>query len=113
MDAKAISEKFVEFLRRDLTDAEWAEMKAKNATPDYWGCCASHDYVDSNMTMDEAFIATMGREMVLDADEDVDLINAAWDIARADALTDKEKDFFRGDQWTPEQIEAMTQKGAA
>lgn len=55
--------------------------------------CATHDYCDANMIMDEAFQTVMGREFVFQDDEvpgseeknayDTDLINAAWSMSKA------------------------------
>lgn len=85
---------FVALLRRDLTPTQWAEMRERNATPDYAaGACASHDYCDANMIMLEA-CETLGVPTVLDfTDGEPDhekacqVWNAAWEIAKRDYLT--------------------------
>lgn len=53
-------------------------------------CCATHDHCDSNMAMEEAFEAVVGRESICCGDEDmerhtadINLINQAWGIAKA------------------------------
>ena len=54
--------------------------------------CATHDYVDANMAMDEAFTAAMGREYTFFNDEEPETekqneidtwyFNEAWDLAK-------------------------------
>lgn len=79
----AIADKFAELLRRDLTKKEFAEMKALNETAEFAdGCCASQNYLDANMTMDEAMIAVLKRSLVLVDDGDVALWNDSWEDAR-------------------------------
>lgn len=89
-DAAAVSREFVSVLREWLTDAEWAEMIARNKTPAYHGeICASHDFCDANMAMQAAFEKVMGREFAANTEaEDIDfpLWNAAWKMARHSAL---------------------------
>lgn len=45
------------------------------------GSCSSHDHLDANDCMIEAFAAVMGRECLISEQEDADLVNAAWDRA--------------------------------
>lgn len=86
--------KFVTLLRAELTDEQWAEMRAKNGTGEYKLACASHDYVDANMVMAAAFKEVHGREVAFHdedpatAEADIDAWNAAWTLARQTALTD-------------------------
>lgn len=95
-------------LRRDLYSEQWAEMRAKNATPEYGGIvCASHDYCDANVFMAEAFEAvtlkapvssfeTDAQGNAIDPEEekqaniDSALWSEAWGIAKAYFLTAKE-----------------------
>lgn len=68
------------------------EVRSRNAANND-NCCATHDFCDANMAMDEAFQKVMCREFVFWNDEipetqkqnesDTDLINSAWDIAKA------------------------------
>ena len=72
-------------------------LRNKEASYKLNNCCASHDFCDANMAMDEAFQKVMQREFVFFNDEypeteqqnedDTDLINAAWNLA-------KENDFY-------------------
>lgn len=53
--AKTITQKLAEQFRTTiqewLTEEELAEVDRKNATPQYEGCCATHDYCDANEAM--------------------------------------------------------------
>jgi hypothetical protein len=76
-------------LALSMTPEEWAEMRRRNATPDYCaGICASHDFCDANMPMAEAFEGLMGREIDTQSDADVALWNEAWSIAKREYLTE-------------------------
>ena len=56
-----LSAEFDRLLRRDLTAAEYREILRLNRTPKYAGdCCASHDFIDANMTMLEALSKLSG-----------------------------------------------------
>lgn len=44
--------------------------------------CASHDHCDANMAMLEAFETMFGRTNDLQNDDDTDLWNVSWDIAK-------------------------------
>lgn len=64
-----------------------AEIKRRNASPEYsHGCCATHDFCDANMPMNDAFEETMGRPFLPESseptDDDMRLWNLAWEIAR-------------------------------
>lgn len=45
-------------------------------------CCHSHDFCDSNMAMNEAFLALYGRDISIQSQKDTDLVNKAWTIAK-------------------------------
>lgn len=91
--AKSISNKFNEIINREFTSIQLADVIAKNNTSEYAGCCATHDYCDANMLMDEAFQEIMQREFIFFNDEqletqqqnqdDTDLLNEAWYISKA------------------------------
>lgn len=92
-DAPAIVEKIViELLSREfahvlctwLTVEEMRQVNLRNPTPAYKGCCASHDFCDANMAMDEAF-HNFGMSLGDDPDDvhRFDLWNHAWDLAKA------------------------------
>jgi hypothetical protein len=82
----ALAQRFAEDLRANLTTAEFAEMQRRNA--EYGpGICASHDFLDANILMHDAFTAVVGREHDMDSDADNAIWNAAWEIAKPRYLT--------------------------
>lgn len=50
-----VGDKFAQFLRAELTAAEWKKMRADNAAETVGGICHSHDYCDANEVMAAAF----------------------------------------------------------
>lgn len=92
-----LAREFVRTILRWLTPDEVAELRLRNATPEYAGsnACATHDFCDANMALDEAYRTTTGRELIDDmqtADGDTaeeqdaawwDYINGAWDLAKS------------------------------
>jgi hypothetical protein len=80
-----IGEAFAADIADIFTDAELAETRARNATPDYAAACATHDFCDANEPMAAAFAAIMGRPV--DADADAAIWSSAWDYAKATHLT--------------------------
>lgn len=85
---------FVLQLWQDIGAADMAQVRARNTSPAYaWPICASHDFCDANETMAAAFLQVMGRDSLPDdgegmTQEDCDLWNQAWQIARHGALVD-------------------------
>jgi len=66
-----IAKKF-DGLLRELVGENYREILRKNRTPEYSaGCCASHDYTDSNLVMDAALRAC-------GIDPETDEGNALW-----------------------------------
>jgi hypothetical protein len=91
-EARAIAKAFADALRDDLTPEQWEAMRARNASPEYGpDVCASHDFCDANMVMQEAWQGVIGREFLPDdappAEADCALWGLAWGIARAEYLT--------------------------
>lgn len=87
-----LAKEFSTVLKSWLSAEEMKSVIEKNETPEYNGCCASHDYCDANMAIDEAFIKLMERDFVFYDDEkpetekqneeDTALENNAWAIAK-------------------------------
>ena len=80
---------FATLLLATIGPVNLQEVIRRNALPAYRGCCASHDFCDANMPMMDAFEGTIGRPLLgVDgmAGADCDLVNAAWDMAKANAL---------------------------
>lgn len=77
-----LAQAFSDSIKNDLTAAEVAEVIEKNSGPAYRNCCATHDFVDSNMNMLEAFQKVMRRDPDLNDDNDNGLMNRAWGVAK-------------------------------
>lgn len=79
-------------LNKWLTIEQLKEVNRKNSYEYDSHTCASHDFCDANMAMDEAFLTVMGRDYVFHDDEkpeteaqnteDTELMNIAWELAR-------------------------------
>lgn len=88
-----LSDEFSRLIVANFSAEQLAETIAKNHTPEYSGCCATHDYCDANMVMDEAFQNIMNREFIFWNDEkpeteeqnrkDTDLVNQAWAVSKS------------------------------
>lgn len=74
---------FSEGLKEALTYQEFSQVLDRNAHETNPGVCHTHDFIDANMIMSDAFVAMAGHEVDGNSDDDVDLWNAAWDIAKA------------------------------
>lgn len=86
-----LGDAFAKVLQGWLTTVEWKEMRARNVANIGGLCCASHDFCDANMAMDEAFTKLMGRDLIRDdgmSAPDLELVNAAWTYAKAKHLAD-------------------------
>jgi Tfp pilus assembly protein PilV len=86
------AKKFSELLNTAIGAEGVARAVRLNATPEYAGCCASHDFCDANGVMAEAFAACGVKTFVDCSPEEsegpeyaaaVDLWNRAWDAAKA------------------------------
>ena len=88
MTPEQLALRFVTLIRRCTTAAEYAEILKRNKTIDP-GCCATHDFMDANMVMLEAFEALAKRDMDFESDADTALWNTAWEIATTQYLTEK------------------------
>ena len=83
--AAKLAASFAEVMQDWLTPAQMREVVARNET--YGDACASHDFCDANMAMDEAFTKTQCREIELgegtrQSRADMALWNGAWAIAK-------------------------------
>jgi predicted NBD/HSP70 family sugar kinase len=80
----ALAIEFSRGINRYLTPDQLAEAIAKNQTPDYnEGICATHDYIDANEVMSEAFTTITGKEVDVQNDIDRDLWSKAWSLSKA------------------------------
>ena len=79
---KELAEKFAEMLRSEVGDYNIALINHLNKKYDD-NSCASHEILDANVVMSEAFESCFRCEMNLQNPEHIDLINDAWTIAKA------------------------------
>ena len=81
-DAPTVAREFCRILSEWLTPEQMREVITKNATPEYAGCCATHDYCDPNQAMLDAFTAC-GHDCTDEGDADLqdDEFLSAWEIA--------------------------------
>lgn len=81
----AIAREFSKLLRAALTETEMKKVVARNRSKGYIdeNLCASHDFCDANMVMDEAFQKVMERPTRPTAKADADLWNGAWTLAKS------------------------------
>lgn len=73
---EAIARTFAANLAATIGEANMRAVVAKNATPRYHGCCASHDYCDANVIMADTL------ESYGVTDDSLPLFNDAWTLAR-------------------------------
>jgi hypothetical protein len=88
----ALAQEFVTRLKNCLTEDEILAIRRRNAKNEYNNCCASHDFIDANEVMADAFKHVIGHEMDAEREfhteaSDTALWNAAWDIAKREFLT--------------------------
>jgi hypothetical protein len=76
-----LADEFCRILNEWLTPEEFAEINRRNATAKYQGLCATHDFCDPNQAMCDAE-AVLGIELDCRFNEDIALMDAAWDIAK-------------------------------
>lgn len=80
---EALANSFGEILTSWHTPEQMEEVNRLNKTNEYsGGSCASHNYFDANEAMVQAFKIVTGKEINFQSDIDIELINAAWNIAR-------------------------------
>ena len=78
-----ISVEFIKVINEWFTPEQLEEVNRRNALPEMQGNCATHDFYDTNMAMDEAFTKVMGKELDFQNDDHLFLWNEAWDLAKA------------------------------
>lgn len=72
-----IAKSFHSIIREHLDVEERAAVDQENARGE--DTCATHDYLDANVYMCEAFEKVMGRDIDHASQADAKLVNAAWD----------------------------------
>jgi hypothetical protein len=81
--AKAFTAQLIEDVGENIDD-----VRELNRHETDGQICHSHDFCDANMTMYAAFLDLFGRVMDLTSQEDMDLVNAAWDKAKQNEFAD-------------------------
>lgn len=88
LNCSRLARKFHELVREALPEhLETIDEENRTAAEH---TCATHDYCDANMIMDEAFTAVLGHDMDAGSEDDVTLWNAAWDLALWHGFSNKE-----------------------
>jgi hypothetical protein len=95
-----LAAKFAELLHEQLGRGEMAKVIARNRREPSESVCHSHDFLDANMVMDDAFLQilgysacdTGGEGIGCMSDKCMELWNAAWTIAKNSEFN-KEKIF--------------------
>lgn len=87
--AAMLAGRFAAEMKSELTAAELRQVRERNASGDYAGACATHDFCDANMMMHSAFVAVVGVDPHDDgmSEEHCELWNEAWNIAKREHLT--------------------------
>lgn len=93
-NAASLAMAFANKVREWASPAQFEEIRERNRTYEQ-GICASHDFMDANVAMFEAFKETFDREPQICAgdplhEQDMLLWNRAWEIAKAEQLTSGE-----------------------
>jgi hypothetical protein len=74
-------------IKKWLSTQDIKTVIERNATEGYKNCCATHDFCDANQAMIDAYQIAFGKE--LDLQENIALVNKAWDIAKAEKFYTK------------------------
>lgn len=79
-----LAREFGSIVQGALNVTQFREMVDRNkAEPDNSPICHSHDFIDSNVLMADAFESILGRECDPDSESDAELWSDAWSIAVA------------------------------
>lgn len=107
---------FANRLAQQLETSDWQEMRVRNRTITA-GTCASHDFLDANIAMLEAWRETRASTFSDDADaeamiQDLERVNAAWAIATRYYLSASEEG-ARFDEWrtTGRDVQSLAAEG--
>lgn len=79
---EAVAAKFSELLWEQVGEANMKTAIRNLSNPDYFGCCPTHDFIDSNMVMVEAVEDEIGNMPDIPQNPaHVDLVAKAWTLA--------------------------------
>lgn len=76
-----LSDKFSDLIRSHLTPEQMTAVVTINEINDN-DTCATGDFCDSNMLMDDAWLAVMKRELDCGSEYDMALWNRAWNLSK-------------------------------
>lgn len=79
LTAEALSRKFAELVFAELADSE---REAILAHPKDDECCITHDFMDPNQLILDAYEELTGEEADVGDDDTLHLFNTAWTLAR-------------------------------
>lgn len=90
MDSKqavsALAAAFRSVMAANLSADVLREIDSKNAVQENKAVCHSHDFIDSNQVMLDAFEKTFSREFDF-TDSDHLLFQSAWDVVKAEGFS--------------------------
>ena len=81
MNTELLSKEFSTLIRKELSIEELQKVIDRNKIYPF-GSCATYDFLDANMVMDEAFTKAFGRDFDFASDLDGAYWNAAWDMSK-------------------------------
>ncbi len=73
---------FIKQLKSELSEADFAEVLKRNAAEADKRICHSHDYIDANAVMADAFEACFKELIDFENQMHLDIINEAWLLAK-------------------------------
>jgi hypothetical protein len=79
---------FSALIRAEASPIQLAEIRSRNASPEYAGACATHDLLDANCLMFGALSALLFEAPDLSDAATVELMGKAWDLARLKGFAD-------------------------
>jgi hypothetical protein len=83
----ALAWRFAAFVRHDIGEERFPEMRRENVQHVGTGICATHDYCDANMPMLAAWRVTFNRDNDAWSEDDAAQWSRAWDIAKREYLS--------------------------
>lgn len=78
---------FVKQLKAELSEAKFAEVLKRNADEIDKRICHSHDFIDANAVMADAFEACFKESINFENKIHLEIINEAWSLAKNQALS--------------------------
>lgn len=78
----SLSSEFSKLLTTELSTEQLQDVVRLNNTELYADCCASHNFLDANEVMSEAFVSLFGRQIDLQNPKELTVWNEAWDLSK-------------------------------